>query len=96
MLEYDDHRSGTFDVLKEVPKDKTVVLGLVTTKEPGTEAIVELTSRIKEASQHFPIEQLALSPQCGFGTSVIGNSLSLSDQIEKLQAVVQTAEAVWA
>ena len=67
MLEYDDERSGSFEPLRGVPNDKTVALGLVTTKSPRAEAPSELADRIIEAARHFPHEQLAISPQCGFG-----------------------------
>lgn len=72
-----------------------VVLGLVTTKSPRRETVEGLRSRILEASQFFPLENLALSPQCGFATSVIGNALSLKDERRKLRTIVETARAVW-
>lgn len=95
MLEYDDERSGTFEPLQDVPDDKTVVLGLVTTKSPRRETVEGLSERIAEAANYFPREQLALSPQCGFATSVVGNALTVEDEAYKLRTIVQTAEAVW-
>jgi 5-methyltetrahydropteroyltriglutamate--homocysteine methyltransferase len=95
MLEYDDERSGDFAPLREVPDDKTVVLGLVTTKTPRRETTAELSQRIHEAAQYFPLEQLALSPQCGFATSVMGNAIALADEEYKLRVIAETAAAVW-
>ena len=95
LLEYDDSRSGSFEPLKEVPEDKTVVLGLVTTKSPQTETVEALTNRVREASRFVPKERLALSPQCGFGTSIIGNALSIEDQKRKLDTLVAATRAVW-
>ena len=95
MLEYDDARSGSFEPLREVPDDKTVVLGLVTTKGPRRETPAELAERIREAARFVPLERLALSPQCGFATSIVGNRLSEDDQRRKLATVVETAKAVW-
>lgn len=95
MLEYDDERSGGFGPLAHVPEDKVAVLGLVTTKTPRRETPEELEARLREAARFVPLERLALSPQCGFATSVIGNSLSVEDEEHKLQAIVQTAERVW-
>ena len=95
MLEYDDARSGTFESLAGVPHDKTVVLGLVTTKSPRRESVGELRSRIAEAARYFPLEQMAVSPQCGFATSIVGNKLGADDQERKLRTVVETARAVW-
>jgi 5-methyltetrahydropteroyltriglutamate--homocysteine methyltransferase len=95
LLEYDDERSGSFQPLSEVPEDKVVVLGLVTTKSPRRETVAELTARIQEAARHVELERLAISPQCGFATSVLGNALSPEDQRAKLETLAQTAEAVW-
>ncbi|MFQ5528566.1 MAG: vitamin-B12 independent methionine synthase [Thermoanaerobaculia bacterium] len=95
MLEYDDARSGSFEPLKEVSEGTVAVLGLVSTKTPRLETKEELTARIKEASRVLPMEQLALSPQCGFASSVIGNRLSPEDQQRKLRLVVETARTVW-
>jgi 5-methyltetrahydropteroyltriglutamate--homocysteine methyltransferase len=95
LLEYDDERSGSFEPLKDVPDDKIVVLGLVTTKTPRRETVEELAVRIREAQRYLPLERLALSPQCGFSTSILGNRLSLEDQKRKLEVVVQTAREIW-
>ena len=95
LLEYDDERSGSFEPLKEIPDNKVTVLGLVTTKTPRREIPEALAMRIKEASQFVPLERLALSPQCGFSTSVIGNRITAEDQKCKLSVVVETARKVW-
>ena len=95
LLEYDDERSGTFDSLAAVPADKTVVLGLVTTKTPRVESPNYLTKRIAEAARFVPLERLAISPQCGFATSVGGNAISLEDEKRKLRVMCETARAVW-
>lgn len=95
LLEYDDERSGSFDPLRLAPDDKMVVLGLVTTKSPRRESPPELEGRIREASRFVPLERLALSPQCGFSTSILGNRISEEDQEYKLKVVVETARRVW-
>jgi 5-methyltetrahydropteroyltriglutamate--homocysteine methyltransferase len=95
LLEYDDLRSGNFEPLQEVTEDKMVVLGLVTTKTPRRETVEGLTARLLEASQYVPLERLALSPQCGFSTSVVGNRISIDDEKYKLKIIVETAQAVW-
>ena len=95
LLEYDDERSGDFEPLVHVPEDKLVVLGLVTTKTPRRETVEELTARIREAAAYVPLERLALSPQCGFATSVLGNALTVDDERAKLAVVVRAARAVW-
>jgi len=95
LLEYDDERSGGFEPLRLVPEDKIAVLGLVTTKTPRRETPDELARRIEEASRFVPLERLALSPQCGFGTSVIGNALGHDDQWAKLRTIAETAALVW-
>ena len=95
MLEYDDERSGSFDPLQTVPDDKIVVLGLVTTKTPRRETVAELSARIKSASQYIPLDRLALSPQCGFSTSIVGNKITVEDEKYKLGVIVDTANAVW-
>jgi 5-methyltetrahydropteroyltriglutamate--homocysteine methyltransferase len=95
FLEYDDARSGGFEPLRFVPPGKRVVLGLVTTKRPELERKDDLKRRIDEAARYAPIEQLSLSPQCGFSSTVEGNALTREDQIAKLQLVVETAEEVW-
>ncbi len=95
MLEYDDERSGTFEALAKVPEDKTAVLGLVTTKSGRHESIEMLQARILEASKYCPLERLAISPQCGFATSIEGNELKIEDQKTKLRTLVETASHVW-
>jgi 5-methyltetrahydropteroyltriglutamate--homocysteine methyltransferase len=95
MLEYDDERSGGFEPLVHVPDDKVAVLGLVTTKTSRRESPEELEARILEASRFVPLERLAVSPQCGFATSVIGNSISVEDEEHKLRAIVETTERIW-
>jgi 5-methyltetrahydropteroyltriglutamate--homocysteine methyltransferase len=95
LLEYDDERSGTFEPLAAVPADKIVVLGLVTTKSARAENRGSLTRRIRAATRFVPLERLAISPQCGFATSVGGNALSLDDEREKLRVLCETAQAVW-
>ena len=95
LLEYDDERSGSFEPLRLVPEDRTVVLGLVTTKTPRRETADGLARRIEEASRLIPLERLALSSQCGFGTSVVGNALSHDDQWAKLRTIAETAKMVW-
>ena len=96
LLEYDDERSGSFEPLAEVPEDKVVVLGLVTTKSGRRETVDELAARVREASRFMPLERLAISPQCGFATSVLGNALTLDDERAKLETLARTAEVVWA
>jgi 5-methyltetrahydropteroyltriglutamate--homocysteine methyltransferase len=78
-----------------VPEDKFVVLGLITTKKPELEAMQLLARRVTEASRYVPLERLGLSPQCGFASSVIGNTISPKDQRRKLALVVKTAQTVW-
>ena len=95
LLEYDDARSGGFEPLAAVPADRTVVLGLVTTKRPGLESPDELARRIEEASRYVPLERLALSPQCGFASMMEGNAISVDDQRRKLELVVSVARSVW-
>ncbi|WP_239027247.1 5-methyltetrahydropteroyltriglutamate--homocysteine S-methyltransferase [Ramlibacter algicola] len=95
FMEYDDDRSGDFRPLRYLPKGKTVVLGLVTTKFGQLENKDTLKRRIDEAAKHAPLEQLALSPQCGFSSTVHGNNIAVEDQRNKLRLVVETAEEVW-
>jgi 5-methyltetrahydropteroyltriglutamate--homocysteine methyltransferase len=95
FLEYDDERSGGFEPLRFVPKGRMVVLGLVTTKRGALETKDQLKRRIDEASQFVPLEQLCLSPQCGFSSTVEGNSISFDDEVAKLRLVVETAREVW-
>lgn len=95
MLEYDDARSGPFEALGGVPDDKTVVLGLVTTKRPDRESVVDLLKRFSVAADYFPIDQLGVSPQCGFATSIIGNDITPDDQRRKLKVVADVADILW-
>jgi 5-methyltetrahydropteroyltriglutamate--homocysteine methyltransferase len=95
LLEYDDERSGTFEPLRFVPKGKTVVLGLISSKRPPLEKRDVLAKRIEEASRFVPLENLALSPQCGFASTMEGNLLTEDDQWAKLGLVVETARRVW-
>ena len=95
FLEYDDERSGDFSPLRFVPKDKVVVLGLVTTKVPRVESKDELKRRIDEAARYLDLDQLCLSPQCGFASSLYGNQLGVEDEVVKLRLVVETAREVW-
>jgi 5-methyltetrahydropteroyltriglutamate--homocysteine methyltransferase len=95
FLEYDDERSGDFAPLRFVPKGKTVVLGLVTTKVPALESKDKLKRRIDEASRSVDLDQLCLSPQCGFASSLYGNQLGVEDEVAKLALVVETAREVW-
>jgi len=95
LLEYDDERSGDFEPLRQVPRGKTVVLGLITTKEPGLDSPDELRRRIDEAARYMPVENLAISPQCGFASVAAGNLISVDDQWRKLELVADTARNVW-
>jgi 5-methyltetrahydropteroyltriglutamate--homocysteine methyltransferase len=95
FLEYDDERSGGFEPLRFVPPGKQVVLGLVTTKRGALEDKDTLKRRIDEAAKYVPLEQLCLSPQCGFSSTVEGNTLTAEEQSAKLRLVVETAEDVW-
>ncbi len=95
FLEYDDARSGGFEPLRFMPKGKMVVLGLVTTKKGALESKDRLKRRIEEASQFVPLDQICLSPQCGFSSTVEGNSLTFEEQKAKLRLVVETANEVW-
>ena len=95
FLEYDDERSGGFEPLRFLPPGKRVVLGLVTTKRGALEGKDDLKRRIEQASRYVPIEQICLSPQCGFSSTVEGNVLTREEQVAKLRLVVETAEEVW-
>jgi 5-methyltetrahydropteroyltriglutamate--homocysteine methyltransferase len=95
FMEYDDERSGGFEPLRFVPKGKCVVLGLVTSKKPDLEAKDDIKRRLEQASKFTDIDQLCLSPQCGFSSTLEGNALSVDQQIAKLRLVVETAEEVW-
>ena len=95
LLEYDDQRSGGFEPLRHVPEDRVVVLGLVTTKKPQLESPDELRQRIQEAGQYVPLERLALSPQCGFASTIEGNKITFEDERRKLELVASVARSVW-
>ena len=95
FMEWDDARSGGFEPLRFVPKGKVVVLGLVTTKRGELESKDELKRRIEEASRHVDVDQLCLSPQCGFSSTLEGNDITYDEQVAKLRLVVETAEEVW-
>ena len=95
FMEWDDERSGGFEPLRLVPKGKQVVLGLVTTKRGELEDREQLLRRIEEASKFVDLDQLCLSPQCGFSSTVEGNVLTYDDQVAKLQLIVEVAEEVW-
>ena len=95
FMEYDDDRSGDFKPLRYLPKGKTVVLGLVTTKFGAMENKDDLKRRIDEASRYAPMDQLALSPQCGFSSTVHGNDIAVGAQRAKLRLVIETAQEVW-
>jgi 5-methyltetrahydropteroyltriglutamate--homocysteine methyltransferase len=95
LLEYDDERSGGFEPLRFVPKGKVVVLGLISTKRARVESVDELRARIEEAAKHIPLEQLALSPQCGFASALAGNPLTEDEQWRKVDTMLKTAQLVW-
>ena len=95
FLEFDTPRAGNFAPLRYLPKDKKLILGLVTTKSGELEKADDLKRRIDEASKLVPLDQLGISPQCGFSSTVLGNKLTIDDQIAKLKLVVQVAKDVW-
>ena len=95
LLEYDSPRDGTFEPLRFVPSGKRVVLGLISSKEPAREDPNDLRRRVDEAARHVPLDQLAISPQCGFASVAAGNLLSEADQWRKLELTVETARAIW-
>jgi 5-methyltetrahydropteroyltriglutamate--homocysteine methyltransferase len=95
FLEYDDERSGGFEPLRFVPKGKLVVLGLVTTKRGALEDAGALRRRIDEAARFVPLDQLCLSPQCGFSSTVEGNTLTIEEQFAKLRLITEVAASVW-
>jgi len=95
LLEYDDDRAGTFAALKDIPEDKFIVLGLITTKTGRLERMDDLRRRVMTASKYFPLAQLGVSTQCGFASSVIGNPISPEAQTQKLALVVRTAGEIW-
>ena len=94
-MEYDDERSGGFEPLRFVPKGKTVVLGLITTKHGKVESVGELQRRIAEATKYIPLEQLALSPQCGFASGIAGNILTEDEQWRKVEVMMETVNRIW-
>jgi 5-methyltetrahydropteroyltriglutamate--homocysteine methyltransferase len=95
FMEFDSPRAGNFEPLRFVPKGKTIVLGLVTSKFPKLESKDDLKRRVEEASKFVPLDQLALSPQCGFASTLLGNKLTVEDEAAKLRLVVETAEEIW-
>jgi 5-methyltetrahydropteroyltriglutamate--homocysteine methyltransferase len=95
FLEYDDPRSGDFAPLRFLPKGKTVVLGLITTKLGDMESRDDILRRIDEAAKFAPIDQLALSPQCGFSSTVHGNDIVVQQQADKMRLVLDVAQEVW-
>lgn len=95
FLEYDDERSGDFAPLRHVPADKTVVLGLVTSKFPEPEPVSELAGRVNDAAQYVDLDRLCLSPQCGFSSTIHGNVMTEDQQWAKLRHVVHVADEVW-
>ncbi len=95
FLEYDDERSGGFEPLRFVPPGKMVVLGLVTTKRPQLESADDLKRRIEQASRYVPLDQLGLSGQCGFSSTVEGNALTREEQLAKLRLIVEVARDIW-
>jgi 5-methyltetrahydropteroyltriglutamate--homocysteine methyltransferase len=95
LLEYDDERSGSFEPLAYASEETTCVLGLVTTKSGRRETVGKLSARIRDAARVVPLERLALSPQCGFATSVVGNALTVEEELAKLRTIVETARVVW-
>ncbi len=95
LFEYDTPRAGGFEPLRFLPKGKVIVLGLVSTKVPQLETVEDLKRRIDAAAKYAPIEQLAISPQCGFSSDVVGNLISEDDQKRKLEVVVETARQIW-
>lgn len=95
LLEYDDERSGGFEPLRQVPEDRTVVLGLVSSKKAALESKQELKKRIDQASKFIPLDRLALSTQCGFASTLQGNLVTIQDEEAKLRLVAETAGEVW-
>lgn len=95
FLEFDDERSGGFAPLRHVPRDKTVVLGLISSKLPQLESRDEIKQRIEEAAEYLDLQQLCLSPQCGFSSTVHGNDITMDDQKAKLNLVLEVADEVW-
>ena len=87
--------SGDFQPLRHVPDDKMVVLGVVTTKTPQLERVDDLKARVRDAAQHIDLERLAIGPQCGFATSILGNALTETDEKAKLDLIASTAAEIW-
>ena len=94
-MEYDDERSGDFAPLRFVPKNKVVVLGIMSSKIGDSESARFLTQRIKEAAKYMPLENMCVSPQCGFSSTHHGNSLTHAQQWKKFERLVKTAQTVW-
>jgi 5-methyltetrahydropteroyltriglutamate--homocysteine methyltransferase len=95
LLEFDDARSGSFLPLKEIPEDKLVFLGLITTKKAALEKIDELRERVRQAARYVPFARLGLSPQCGFASSIVGNAISMEDQRRKLELLVKAGSEIF-
>ena len=95
FLEYDDFRSGGFEPLRYFSQDKVAVLGLITTKSPHLEKADDLKRRVEQASRYVSMDNLAISPQCGFSSTVSGNPLSVDDQWRKLELLVKVADDIW-
>ena len=95
LFEYDSPRAGGFEPLRFLPKGKVIVLGLVSTKVAELESVDELKRRIDQAAKYVPLEQIAISPQCGFSSDVVGNLITVDEQKRKLERVVETARQVW-
>ena len=95
FMEYDSDRAGDFEPLRFVPDDKLVVLGLITTKTPENESKTELIKRIEGASKFIPIENLAISPQCGMASSFRGNPITVDDQKRKFELALEVAHEIW-
>jgi 5-methyltetrahydropteroyltriglutamate--homocysteine methyltransferase len=95
FLEYDTERAGGFEPLAAMPDDKMVVLGLVSSKVPELESKDALRARIEEAAKYVDLDRLAISPQCGFSSAIVGNPVAVEDEIAKLKLVVEVAEEVW-
>ncbi len=94
-LEYDDERSGSFEALKAIPHDKQVVLGIVTSKRPELEDLKALEARVRQAAEYFPLDNLCVSPQCGFASTEEGNALTFEQQWAKVDLVVELARRIW-
>ena len=95
FLEYDDERSGGFEPLRYLPSDKTAVLGLITTKSPALERVDDIRRKVDKAVCYAPLDNLAISPQCGFSSTVSGNPLTIDDQWRKLEFLTEVAGAIW-